>query len=186
MFGLLLFLVIQAIELVGIRIEYSSPYFVGLSAVLLLALLFVLVYLQVNWTLVSVIVVVESRWGLEPLRRSAGLIKGMKGVALSSLLFFGFFAGILVWSSWMLMMGSDGTATDLWNSWAFVVQIVVTSAFLTLLLLYNTAANTVLYMYCKAIHGELALDIAEEFAREYVSLPFDDEKFPHVVSVVHV
>ncbi|KAF7809081.1 Transmembrane protein [Senna tora] len=171
-FGLFLFLVIQGIELV----------FLGFSAVLLLALLFVLVYLQVKWSLVSVIVVVESSWGLEPLRRSAGLIKGMKGVALSSLLFFGFFAGILIWSSWVLTMGSD----EMWNSWAFVVQIVVTSTFLMLMLLYNTAANTVLYMYCKAIHGELALEIAEEFSREYVSLPFDDGKVPHVVSVVHV
>lgn len=170
----------------GIRIEYSSPYFMGFSAALLLALLFVLVYLQVNWTLVSVIVVVESSWGIQPLRRSADLIKGMKGVALSLLLFFGFFAGILVWSSWALTMGSDDTVNHMWRSWAFVVQIVVTSTFLMLLLLYNTAANTVLYMYCKAIHGELALEIAEEFAREYVSLPFDDGKVPHVVSVVHV
>ena len=54
------------------------------------------------------------------------------------------------------------------------------------ILLYNTAVNTVLYLYCKAIHGELALEIAEEFARGYVSLPFDEGKVPHVVSVVHV
>ncbi|XP_054809186.1 uncharacterized protein LOC129311161 [Prosopis cineraria] len=185
-FGLLLLLVIRGIELLGIQIEYSSPYFIGFSGILLLVLLLVLVYLQVNWTLVSVVVVVESSWGLEPLRRSTGLIKGMKGVALSSLLFFGFFAGILVWSSWILTMGSDSTANDMWSNWAFVAQIVVTSTFLMLLLLYNTAANTVLYMYCKAIHGELALEIAEEFAREYVSLPFDEGKVPHVVSVVHV
>jgi len=66
----------------------------------------------------------------------------------------------------------------------FVVQIVVTSTSLMLLLLYYAAANTVLYMYCKAFHGELAAEIAEEFAREYVSLPFDDGKIPHVVSVV--
>ncbi|KAI9111659.1 hypothetical protein K1719_017349 [Acacia pycnantha] len=185
-FGLLLFLVIRGIELLGIQIEYSSPYFTGFSGVLLLALLLVLVYLQVNWTLVSVVVVVESSWGFEPLRRSTGLIKGMKGVALSSVLFFGFFAGILVWSSWILTMGSDTTANDMWSNWAFVAQIVVTSTFLMLILLYNTAANTVLYMYCKAVHGELALEIAEEFAREYVSLPFDEGKVPHVVSVVHV
>lgn len=52
-----------------------------------------------------------------------------------------------------------------------------------LLLLHNAAANAVLYMYCKALHGELAFEIAEEFAREYVSLPFDDEKVPHGVTV---
>ena len=132
------------------------------------------------------IVVVESSWGFEPLRRSSGLIKGMRGVALSSIFFFGFFAGVLVWSSWILTMGSDANPNDVWSNWAFVAQIVVTSTFLMLLLLYNTAANAVLYMYCKAIHGELALEIAEEFAREYVSLPFDEGKVPHVVSFVHV
>lgn len=73
-----------------------------------------------------------------------------------------------------------------WRDWAFVVQIVLTSTVLTILMLYNVAANTVLYMYCKAVHGELASEIAEEFAWQYVSLPFDDSKVPHVVSVVHV
>ncbi|KAI4328495.1 hypothetical protein L6164_020846 [Bauhinia variegata] len=184
-FGILVYLVIRGIELLGFRFEYTSPFFLGFCAVFVLALLFLLVYLQVNWTLVAVIVVVESSWGLEPLRRSTSLIKGMKGVALSSLLFFGFLAGILMWSSTVSKMQYDGT-NDWWKSWAFVVQIVMTSTFLMLLLLYNTAANTVLYMYCKAIHGELALDIAQEFAREYVSLPFDDGNVPHVVSVFHV
>ncbi|KHN42928.1 hypothetical protein glysoja_007458 [Glycine soja] len=77
----------------------------------------------------------------------------------------------------------DGWA---WKDWAFVVQIVLTSTLLMLLMLYNAAADTVLYMYCKAVHGELALEIAEEFAWQYVCLPFDDGKVPHVVSVVRV
>ncbi|KAF2325426.1 hypothetical protein GH714_028614 [Hevea brasiliensis] len=72
-----------------------------------------------------------------------------------------------------------------WKSCAFVIQIVVTTTLLMLLLLYDVAANTVLYMYCKAVHGELALEIVEEFAREYISLPFDDEKVPHLVSVAY-
>lgn len=80
-------------------------------------------------------------------------------------------------------MASDSGA---WKDWAFVVQIVLTSAVLTILMLYKAAANTVLYMYCKAVHGELALEIAEEFAWQYVSLPFDESKVPHVVSVVSV
>jgi len=42
-----------------------------------------------------------------------------------------------------------------------------------------------MYMYCKAVHGELVGEIAEEFAREYVSLPFDDGKVPHLVSVAY-
>jgi hypothetical protein len=182
-FGLLLLSVMRGMELLGLEVEYSSPYFLTFSGVVLLALIMVLVYVQVNWTLVSVIVVVESKWGFEPLRRSASLVKGMRGVALSLLLFFGGLAGIVVWTGAVSAVGSDG-AGDGWKSWAFVVQIVVTSTSLMLLLLYYAAANTVLYMYCKAFHGELAAEIAEEFAREYVSLPFDDGKIPHVVSVV--
>jgi len=167
-------------EVLGLEVEYSSPYFATFSGVVLLALFMVLVYLQVNLTLVSVIVVVESSWGFEPLKRSASLVKGMRGVSLSLLLFFGGLAGIVVWAGAVSAVGSDG-AGDGWKSWAFVVQIVVTSTLLMLLLLYTAAANLVLYMYCKAIHGELAVDIAEEFHREYVSLPFDDGKVPHVV-----
>lgn len=85
-------------------------------------------------------------------------------------------------SFWMVRLDS---VYEGWKSWEFVLQIVVTSSFLTVLLLYNLAANTVLYMYCKAIHGELAFEIAEEFAREYVCFPFDDEKVPHLVTVVY-
>ncbi|XVE91554.1 hypothetical protein REPUB_Repub01dG0019500 [Reevesia pubescens] len=97
------------------------------------------------------------------------------------LLFYGFFSGILMWVS---AVGWDGAAADKWKSGGFVIHIVMTSTFLMVLMLSNLAATTVFYMYSKAIHGELAGEIAEEFAREYVSLPFDDGKVPHVVSVV--
>lgn len=173
----------------GFDIDYSSPYFTGLCVVFLVVLVLVLIYLQVNWTLVCVVVVVEKSWGFESLKRAAGLIKGMRRVALSSLLVFGFFVMLLVWSSSIsglkIDVGGGGADVGWWKSWGFVVQIVVTSTLIVLLMLYNFAVNVVLYMYCKAIHGELAMEIAEEFAREYVSLPFDDGKVPHVVSVVY-
>ncbi|KAA8532931.1 hypothetical protein F0562_032952 [Nyssa sinensis] len=146
----------------------------------------VLVYLQVNWALACVIVVVESKWGFEPLRRSTYLVRGMRWVSLSLLLFFGSSIGFLVWSCTGLAGTNPVGFTDGWKSWAFIVQTVVSSSFVTLLMLHNAASNAVLYMYCKAMHGELAWEIAEEFAQEYVSLPFDDEKVPHVVSVVQV
>lgn len=182
-FGLVLFLGIRAMKLLGLEVDYSSPYFVAFGGVLLLALILMLVYLQVNWTLVSVIVVAESSWGFRPLRRSARLIKGMRGLALSMLLFFGGFAGIVVWAGAVSAMGSDGSSEG-WKSWAFVVQIVVTSTLLMILLLFYAAATTVLYLYCKALHGELAEEVAEEFARDYVCFPFDNGKVPHIVSVV--
>lgn len=166
----------------GFQVDFSSSYFIGFCIILLVIMGAILVYLQVNWALVCVVVVVESNWGLNSLRRSANLIKRMKWIALSLSLFFGFFMSVLAWSSSFSAMDLDG---DNWRNWGYVLQIVLTSTFLLLVLLYSTAANTVLYMYCKAIHGELAIEIAEEFAREYVSLPFDDEKVPHVVSVAY-
>lgn len=55
-------------------------------------------------------------------------------------------------------------------------------AVVTLLFLYWMVSAAVMYLYCRAVHGELAEEIAEEFACEYVFLPFD--KVPRVVSVV--
>lgn len=65
-----------------------------------------------------------------------------------------------------------------------VARTVLGLAVLTLLFLYWMVSTAVMYLYCKAVHGELAEEIVEEFAWEYVFLPFDEAKVPHVVSVV--
>ncbi|KAL6186805.1 hypothetical protein ACLB2K_042924 [Fragaria x ananassa] len=178
--GLLLFLVIGVFEMIGLEMELSSPYFVGLFVVVAIISLVVLLYLQVNWTLAGVVSVVEPRWGLGALRRSADLMRGMRGVGLSLMVFFGVWSGVL---------GLCSSVSYEWRSrdgLRNVVMIVLCSTGVMVVLLYHAAANTVLYMYCKAVNGELALEIAEEFASEYVSLPFDDGKVPHVVSVAYV
>lgn len=128
------------------------------------------------------IVVVESKWGYGPLKRSAALVKGMRGVALSILLFFSLLIGVLVGgcSTFLLHVGVPTG----WWSWAVILQMVISSGFATILMLQSVAAHVALYMYCKALHGELAFEIAEEFAQDYLSLPFDKEKVPHVVYVV--
>ncbi|XP_015869791.2 uncharacterized protein LOC107407075 [Ziziphus jujuba] len=183
LFAIFLFLVITGIDFLGFETDLSSPYVLVLFVILMIVLISVLLYLQTIWNLAFVVVVLESSWGLQPLRRSGNLLKGMRRVAFSMMLFFVSFAAISLLASFstVRVVGvSDG-----WKSWQFVVEIVGTSSFLTLVMLYNFAANTVLYMYCKAIQGELAFEIVEEFAREYVCLPFDDEKVPHVVSVVY-
>ncbi|KAF8100852.1 hypothetical protein N665_0214s0013 [Sinapis alba] len=156
----------------------------ALSTVVLLISVAIVVKLYVNWILACAIVVVESSWGLTPLKRSKTLIKGMESVSLSMILVFALAQLCLVWISNVAASAQmdDG---KLWTKAFFVVQIVATSAFLTGLMLYNVAATTVMYMYCKAVRGELAWEIAEEFAREYVSLPFDDGKVPHLVSVAY-
>lgn len=184
--GILGFLILKGAELViGHEISPSSPYFLGLVASIAVVLVLVLGYLHVQWVLANAIVVAESGFGFYPLRRSAYLVKGMRGVALSLTLFFGALSGILV-STITLSTSESAIDGNEWKRWHFVVQIVATTSSLTMLMLLSLAANVVLYMYCKAVHGELAMEIAEEFAREYVSLPFDDEKVPHVVSVAHM
>ncbi|KAL3731653.1 hypothetical protein ACJRO7_028521 [Eucalyptus globulus] len=192
--GILGFLILKGAELaIGHEISYSSPYFLGLAAAIAVALVLVLAYLQVQWGLANVVVVVESSYGFAPLRRSAYLVKGMRGVALSLTLYFGLLWGLLLctgtlWTSESVIDGNE------WRRRSFVAQIGWTSSclttlmqlsLLTMLMQLSLAATVVLYMYCKALHGELAMKIAEEFAREYVSLPFDEEKVPHVVYVAH-
>ena len=108
----------------------------------------------------------------------------MRSVSLSLLLFFGTVIGLSVWVWSVTTSVSSSNFSDVWKCLGFISQTVIGSSLVTLLTLHNLAANTVFYMYCKAMRGELALEIAEEFAREYVSLPFDDAKVPHVVFVV--
>jgi hypothetical protein len=67
-----------------------------------------------------------------------------------------------------------------------VVKAVAGTALLAVMMLYGMVANIVLYMHCRALHGELAGEIYNEFADMYVFLPFDDGKDRHVISVVTV
>ncbi|KAE8710193.1 hypothetical protein F3Y22_tig00110327pilonHSYRG00149 [Hibiscus syriacus] len=78
------------------------------------------------------------------------------------------------------IMISGNSASDEWKSWGSILNIIATTGYYMVLLLYILAAYTVFYVHSKALHGELA----EEFAGEYVSLPFDDGKVPRVVSII--
>ncbi|XVF03273.1 hypothetical protein REPUB_Repub04eG0247200 [Reevesia pubescens] len=176
--GLTLFSLLEITQVLGFQVDFISPYFTTLYVVFTIICVSIAFYLQVNWVFAYVVVVVESSWGLEPLKRSQNLVKGMKRDAFWMILFFESFLWILNSSStvrWGYPVG------DKWKILAFFINIVFNSTFRMLVRLYNLAATTVFYMYSKAIHGELA---GEEFAIEYLSLPFDDGKIPHVVSVV--
>lgn len=185
-FGLYVYLGMKVLELLEVEISPKSSYLMGFVILGAVILGIELMCLRVKWALSSAIVVVESQWGFEPIKRSSTLIPGAKLVFFSLDLFFGTVYVVLLWFS-LASEGGDfeSALDDGWKSWAYFAQIVATSAILTVLLLHHIAATTVLYMYCKALHGELAWEIAKEFANDYVSLPFDDEKVPHVVSVVH-
>ncbi|CAH9096684.1 unnamed protein product [Cuscuta epithymum] len=181
LFGLFGFSVLKGLELLGVGVDYDSNYFYAVAILYAVVVGYVLLSLHVNWILAPVAAVVESRWGYGPLRRSSDLVKGMRGIAFSILLFFNLLIVLLVASCSTFLL-QVGVAGGRW-SWAVILQMVISSGLATVLMLQSIAAIVVLFMYCKALHGELPFEIAEEFAGDYVSLPFDEEKLPYVVYV---
>ncbi|KAI3884365.1 hypothetical protein MKX03_006843 [Papaver bracteatum] len=176
---LVLFVIILVIEQLGFEISHYTENFSVFCVIGTVVLGLVVLYLFVNWSLAFVIVTIESSWGFDPLMRSKSLLKGMRGVSLSLLLFYGSILSLIVWLVWKFELG-DGVV----DGAIFVCLTVLASACLMAMMLNCIASYAVLYMYCKALHGELALEIAEEFSGDYVSLPFDEEKVPYVVTVV--
>ncbi|KAM0020059.1 hypothetical protein Hdeb2414_s0025g00662921 [Helianthus debilis subsp. tardiflorus] len=156
----------------GFVIDYNSVYILWFSAIMGAVLIAIIVYFHVNWSLAFVVVVVESKWGFSPLKRSKYLIKGMRLVSLLVMLCFGVFGAFIV--------GICSSCLDV-----FALKMIG-SLVVMMILLGITAANTVLYNYCKALRGELALEVAEPevFVHDYVNLPSDGEKVSHSVSVV--
>lgn len=125
------------------------------------ALLMVLLYLQVLWTLAPVVVVLESTGGFNSLIRSARPVKGAGTIAVSLMLVFGCLSGVLRVCSWVLEMGINEATR--WKNWGLAVLLGVTTVFLMLLILHNAATNTALYLHCKAAHGEEFADSCDHF-----------------------
>ncbi|XP_021995394.2 uncharacterized protein LOC110892546 [Helianthus annuus] len=147
-------------------IDYNSVHFMWFSAIMGAVLIAIVIYFYVEWSLAFVVVVVESKWGFAALMRSSYLVKGMRSVSLLVMLYFGV-CGVL-----LVGMCSE----NFYRSWPFGPLVFITtlgSVFLMMFMLRITAANTVLYNYCKALHGELALEVAEGFVQEYMNLPVD-------------
>lgn len=109
-------------------------------------------------------------------------MRGLRWAALCLYLFFSAGIGVMLWGFSLWRPGE--TAGDWSKIMPVIARTVFGSGITAVLLLYGLVTNVVLYMYCKALHGELAGEIAEEFAWQYVCLPFDDRKAPHVVSVI--
>lgn len=106
--------------------------------------------------------------------------------ALSAFMVFAAAIGVTLW-------GFGGVVTETYDAGAglvgiapIVVKAMVGTAVLAALMLYGMVINVVLYMHCRALHGELTGEIYNEFANSYVFLPFDEGKDRHIVSVVTV
>lgn len=153
-------LLFTGLRIVGLEVSYNSFYFWGLLILLVLLLVPIILWLHINWSLAYVIVVVESKWGYEALRRSGQLVKGMRRVASSILLLYGlvFWLIVVTNSLWLGMVGANN-----WVSmWTLAFQVVYTSSLATQLTLHSLAANVVLYIYCKSLQEKVVLvEIAE-------------------------
>ncbi|KAK6119159.1 hypothetical protein DH2020_047091 [Rehmannia glutinosa] len=167
-FALLMLVAYNGLVLLGVEMDYDSEYFLVFVTVIAVFLVGLLVYLLVEWCLSNAVVVLESKWGFAPLKRSSYLVKGMRKVAVSIMVFFGILSGLSsMWYS-NLIANAGGSS----KGW-IIVQMVVYVVFSTVLSLYSMAANTVLFVHCKASHGETALQIDEEMGGEYVRLATD-------------
>ncbi|KAL5055207.1 hypothetical protein RYX36_035889 [Vicia faba] len=142
--GLVIGVVLFLITYIGGVDLQANSYLV--IVLLMLVFLPLGMYLMINFTLVKVIVVVESVWGFEPLRRSWKLVRGMKRLILSISFLFGSLQLVLVWIT----------------SYSWVLNLVISPIF-AMLSLYSYAVLTVLYIYCKEKHEKLA---NEEFGKE--------------------
>ncbi|KAG8366399.1 hypothetical protein BUALT_Bualt17G0075600 [Buddleja alternifolia] len=182
-FIILMLLTYNGLLLIGIEFDYDTVYFLVFVILIVALLVGVLIYLESEWYVSNVVVVLESQWGFSPLRRSSYLVKGMKRVVFCMILLFGVFGAYF--SFLCLSSGPKAGILEGWFNWKVVLKMVLYTCFLTILSLYSVSANTVLFIHCKALHGEFAFEIDhEEFAQEYVSLPREDGNVPYVVNVV--
>ncbi|PWA35972.1 hypothetical protein CTI12_AA604500 [Artemisia annua] len=178
-FNLLSFLmlvgsVLMLVQNLGLVIDYNMVYimwFIGAT------LIMIIIYFYVNWSLALVVVVVESKWGFGALMRSSYLMQGMRSTSLLLLLYFGTFSTLFVW---ILRDSLHELRIQ-----AFVLFTILGLSFMIWFLLHSATANTVLYNYCKVLHGELAIEIADQGSdHEYANLSPGDEKVSHAVPVV--
>ncbi|KAI8023247.1 hypothetical protein LOK49_LG03G00649 [Camellia lanceoleosa] len=109
-----------------------------------------------------------------------GIQLGVRAVAAEHVFDEGDETGFVVFDTvfwgcdWGFTGSFSGSFSDVWKCLSFVLQTVLGSSIVAMFLLQNLASNTVLYMYCKALHGELAGAIAKEFAREILMNAFKD------------
>lgn len=97
-FALLAAIVYKSLLIIGLEISLESNYFMGFVFLLGVVVLVNLIWLQVNWSLGTVVVVVESKWGCEPLRRSRYLLNGNERSSFVN-------AGILWSCNWVFGVG---------------------------------------------------------------------------------
>lgn len=147
--GVLAFLAYIGLRLIGFDVDYGSQYLVAFVALMLVLFLGIVIYLVIEWALSIAVVVVESKWGFESLRRSSKLVKGVKGTVVLVMLVFAVpaMAVSLVYINFSKGFKAGGI------SWISVLVMAVYALVMTVLPLYSTAAMAILFAYCREWNG---------------------------------
>ncbi|KAL7132779.1 hypothetical protein ABFS83_12G096700 [Erythranthe nasuta] len=187
-YGILIAFAYGGLLLCGVQLDYGGPNFVALVVVFTVLLMAATIYIQVGWCLSTAVVVVESRWGYAPLKRSWYLVRGMRWVVFGTLMLLAVPSGLLsMWYSSVVTkaaaaaVGSGGDGIWTVISWGFVVEMIVCLCVWTVASLYSTVATTVLFIYCRAAHGGGGEEMAAfengggKFGREYAQVPYNDD-----------
>ncbi|KAL8533737.1 hypothetical protein ACS0TY_009944 [Phlomoides rotata] len=156
------------LTLLGFNMNYPSIYstvFLFLTVALTAAVEF---YIVLQWCLMYPIVVMESMWGFAPLRRSSYLVNGMRRIVFLMMMLLRIPSLIVsIWYTNLMANVNQGR-----TGWV-LVHMLLYAGFITMLSLYNIVADTVLFAYCKELHGETVPRIEEKSGGEYVKVPLD-------------
>ncbi|XP_016481061.2 uncharacterized protein LOC107802129 [Nicotiana tabacum] len=160
-FSLIFVFLVQVLQTLGlIEFKYDSNHFLFMVIPVLIMLVPVLIWLQVNWSLAYVIAIVESKWGFETLRRNSYLVKGKRSVALSMMLLYGLLMGIMVVLGAMYLVIMDAGKGHQWRSSGVILQTALNSVTGYLMMSQFLVGNVVLYLRCNDLNGEkLPLEI---------------------------
>ncbi|CAN4124538.1 unnamed protein product [Withania somnifera] len=151
------------------ELKYNSNHFWFL---LILVIVPILLWLELNWSLAYVIAAAEYKCGFETLRRSAYLMKGMRWLAFWTHLFYWLTLGGMVIGSNVVFVLLGAGKGDHWRSFSFIGQTVQCTVLGALGMNQVLVFNGVLYMYSKDLKGE-------KLPFDYISLPLGDEKKNH-------
>ncbi|KAK2656203.1 hypothetical protein Ddye_009255 [Dipteronia dyeriana] len=140
------------------------------GVVILILYLVGLVYIIVIWQLACVVSVLEEKYGLKAMKKSRVLIKGKMGVAVLTLILFGFcFGGIdVLFERYVVVEWSRNVLISIFVAIGCVVLLVPVT-------LLSLVVETIIYFVCKSYHHEnidksSLSDHLEEYLGDYVRL----------------
>ncbi|KAL8533733.1 hypothetical protein ACS0TY_009940 [Phlomoides rotata] len=170
-FVVLMLVSYNGLALLGFEMDYDEPYFLVFVLVIASLMIGLLIFLQVEWYLVKAVAVLESKWGFAPLKRSSYLVKGMRGVIFLVIMLFGVLSALSVW--FLSVVATSAHRINGGSIAGLVLQVVVYFGVSVVLSLYGLAANTVIFVHCKALHEESEFQIDDQLGTVYVQLPSD-------------